>query len=220
MTLPLRYTSRTIPWGSDSSQIFRLPTINTNNIFSSDEDPSDIMHLISFDLRKSKTAPYRKTLTADDTPLYFSLLDHASCYTTMTPRFDPPLIIDTGASVCITPQKSDFDTYRSSDMRIKDLSSSNKVAGEGQISWHVVNTDGNQITISLPGFHIPTAEVRLLSPQLLLEKSGGYSHQTSSKIQIYLDSGKDIEAHYCPRTKLPMLRLVNGKPRTRLLFTG
>jgi hypothetical protein len=44
------------------------------------------------------------------------------------------LIIDSGASVCISPHKSDFITYNKSKMKIKDLSSSNHIACEG-IIW-------------------------------------------------------------------------------------
>ncbi len=94
-------------------------------------------------------------------------------------------------------------------MRIKDLSSSNTVAGEGLVSWHVVDIDGKQVTITLPGFHIPTAEVRLLSPQLLLSQSGGYSHQTSNKIRLSLGSGETMDAHYCHQSRLPTLRLLH-----------
>ncbi len=43
------------------------------------------------------------------------------------------IIIDSGASVCISPHRSDFITYNKSKMKIKDLSSSNQVAGEGII---------------------------------------------------------------------------------------
>ena len=117
----------------------------------------------------------------------------------------PPLIIDTGASVCITPLKSDFQTYHPSTMKIKDLSSSNTVAGEGILCWTVVDVNGNHVTLTLPGYHIPTAEVRLLSPQLLLEQNGGYTHQTSNIIQLRLDSGECTDASYCARTHLPTL---------------
>lgn len=73
------------------------------------------------------------------------------------------------------------------------------------LSWHVVDLDGKQVNITLPGYHIPTAEVRLLSPQLLLAQYGGYSHQTARKIQIHLNSGEVMEASYCNRTRLPTL---------------
>jgi hypothetical protein len=166
-----------------------------------DEDPSAIVKILHF--LDDPIEPQR--LTKQHAPLYFSLVDGATCYTTSTS--DPPLIIDTGASVCISPVKSDFKTYHSSNMRIKDLSSSNSVAGEGLLHWNVVDINKKQVTLILPGFHIPTAEVRLLSPQLLLTHSGGYSHQTSSKIQIHLDSREQLDAHYCPHSRLPMLQL-------------
>jgi len=42
-----------------------------------------------------------------------------------------PLIVDSGSSVCITPNHDDFTVYRASQVKIKDLSKSNTVAGEG-----------------------------------------------------------------------------------------
>jgi hypothetical protein len=69
------------------------------------------------------------------------------------------LIIDSGASVCISPHNSDFITYSKSKMKIKDLSSSNHVAGEGIICWS--------------GYHMPKADVRLLSPHVLITTIGG-----------------------------------------------
>ena len=41
------------------------------------------------------------------------------------------LIVDLGASVCITPHREDFTFYCDSKVKIKDLSKSNTVAGEG-----------------------------------------------------------------------------------------
>ncbi len=52
------------------------------------------------------------------------------------------VIIDTGASVCISPHRSDFFTYVASTQKIKDLSSSNWVAGEGLIRWSLQDING------------------------------------------------------------------------------
>ncbi len=71
------------------------------------------------------------------------------------------LIIDSGASVCITPHRSDFIMYKTSDMKIKDLSSSNKVADEGLLRWKVEDRAGRVINLDPPGYQIPGAEVRL-----------------------------------------------------------
>ena len=81
-----------------------------------------------------------------------------------------PIIIDTGASVCITPCKDDFLDYRASKVKIRDLSKSNTVAGEGTIGWKIRDITGKIVNVDLPGYHIPHAEVRLLSPQPLLSK--------------------------------------------------
>jgi hypothetical protein len=83
------------------------------------------------------------------------------------------VIIDSGASVCISPHYSDFVTYNKSTMKTKDLSPSNQVAGEGIIQWLIKDHRGELVAVELLGYHIPKAEVRLLSPQVLLRTIGG-----------------------------------------------
>ncbi len=61
-----------------------------------------------------------------------------------------------------------FVTYKHSKMKIKDLSSSKMVAGEGIIKWNVSDSSGATVTLKMPGFHIPYIDVWLLSPQALL----------------------------------------------------
>jgi hypothetical protein len=63
-------------------------------------------------------------------------------------------------------------------MKIKDLSSSNNVAGEGIICWNLKDVNGSTIQVELKGYHMPNAEVRLLSPQVLTKTVGGHSLQT------------------------------------------
>ena len=121
-----------------------------------------------------------------------------------------PLIVNTGASVCISPRQEDFITYAPSTVRIRDLSSSNKVSGEGMVRWSVWDKNGNLTTIEVPCYHIPTAEVRLLSPQVLLGLAGGTSVQTSADLRLCLGNGLIIVATYCPRSRLPVLQLSNS----------
>ncbi len=165
MFLPLMFQSSTSQqidslMESKLSHISWAPSIPTPTFLleyfevdiPSEEDPSNIVKLINF---LDDTTNIQ--LTKQHAPLYFSLVDGATCYTSSTS--DPPLIVDTGASVCISPVKSDFKTYHTSNMRIKDLSLSNSVAGEGLIHWNVMDINKKQVTLALPGFHIPTAEV-------------------------------------------------------------
>jgi hypothetical protein len=60
---------------------------------------------------------------------YVSRIDLPHCY--LNEILNAILIVDTGGSVCITPHHSDFITYQPSSMKIKDLSSTNIVKGEG-----------------------------------------------------------------------------------------
>ena len=59
-----------------------------------------------------------------------------------------PLIYDSSASVCIPPTKHDFISYCKSNAKVKDLSKSNAVAGEGMIRWSVYDVDGKPCILS------------------------------------------------------------------------
>ncbi len=87
-----------------------------------------------------------------------------------------------GASVCITPHRSDFITYQPSSIKIKDLSSTNRVKGEGKLRWKVEDSKGNIVALDLQGYHVKSAEVKLLSPQVLLATYGGETHQTTQSM--------------------------------------
>ena len=59
-----------------------------------------------------------------------------------------------------------------SKAKVKDLSKSNVVVGKGMIGWLVYDINGRLAHLELPGYHIPAAEVRLLSPRVLLDLTG------------------------------------------------
>ena len=101
------------------------------------------------------------------------------------------VIIDSGASVCISLHKLGFVTYRDSKMKIKDLSLLNQVASEG-ILWFLKDKNGDSVKIELQGYHIPNAEVCLLSPQVLPRTVGGHAMQTVCDINFVLDNGNSF----------------------------
>lgn len=146
-------------------------------------------------------------------------LDDARCLAGVV-RGEAPLIVDTGASVCISPCRADFITYKSSKVKIKDLSSSNKVQGEGMVRWHVRDDTGKLITLELPGYHIPHSEVRLLSPQVLLGLVDGEMNLTRRGAQFDLVQGQKFLAHYCPRSRLPVLTLFHNSDRRDFFATA
>eukprot|EP00804_Cyclotella_cryptica_P004979 CCRYP_014091-RB/>CCRYP_014091-RB protein AED:0.37 eAED:0.31 QI:0/0/0/1/1/1/2/0/446 len=118
----------------------------------------------------------------------FSLIPE-SAFSSMVNDLDPPLIVDSGASCCISPHRDDFESYSPSSAKIKDLSGTNSVAGEGMIRWCVFHSSGRDFTISIRGYHIPTASVRLLSPQALYKSVGGHGEQDITKYSLVLPDG-------------------------------
>jgi hypothetical protein len=94
-------------------------------------------------------------------------------------------------------------------MKIKDLSLSNNVTGEGLLHWKIEDISGQIITFDLPGYHIPKAKVRLLSPQVLLSTYGGHTKQTTRKVEVVcLADGVILNAHLCPKSCLLLLLFV------------
>jgi hypothetical protein len=79
-------------------------------------------------------------------------------------------------------------------MKIKDLSASNIVAGEGIIHWKLKDTSNSSVMVEVKGYHTPHASVRLLSLQVLLQKIGGKSLQTTKGISLMLNNGVK---HFC-----------------------
>jgi hypothetical protein len=137
--------------------------------------------------------------------ILISSINSPHCFSNTAVRSS--VIIDSGASVCISLHQSDFLTYNKSNMKIKDLLSSNQVAGEGILCWSIQDTHGASVVIELMGYHIPNAEVCLLSPQILLNTIGGKAIQTVQGINITLNNGFNVNAKFCPHSNLPLIPL-------------
>eukprot|EP00804_Cyclotella_cryptica_P008162 CCRYP_004639-RA/>CCRYP_004639-RA protein AED:0.41 eAED:0.32 QI:0/0/0/0.66/1/1/3/0/424 len=118
-------------------------------------------------------------ITAASTNLHSFPVLLESAFTSCPTITTPPLIVDTGASCCITTCKDDFISYAPSAAKIRDLSGINTVAGEGLLCWHVLDYQGREHAIELKGYHIPNALVRLLSPQAMFPSLGGHGHSSS-----------------------------------------
>jgi hypothetical protein len=67
--------------------------------------------------------------------------------------------------------------------------------------------NGNSVQIGLKGYHIPNAEVCLLSPQVLLRMIAGHALQTVNKIDIALENWINLCAQFCLRSNRPMILL-------------
>jgi hypothetical protein len=122
-----------------------------------------------------------------------------------------PIIWDSGASICITPDKSDFISYkRNPDINeVKGLGGKkSSVAGQGEVLWSIHDTNGTLRHLKLEAYHIPHSKSRLISTNALLKKyKGEYLTINSSTLQLSGIKGDNkrspVIAFNNPMTHLP-----------------
>ncbi len=82
------------------------------------------------------------------------------------------------------------------------------MAGEGILCWWIQDATGIVVHVEIIGYHVPNADVHLLSPQVLLKTLGGHALQTIEGIDIILENGIDLCApQYGPCSNLPIIPL-------------
>ncbi len=177
--------------------------------FLDSHDPSQIVHYLFDDVIKNVSKEKRERVSVNLRSALISSLEYPTCFSSSS--VEQEIVINTGASVWISPHKEDFTTYVSSNMKIKDLSSTNTVAGEGIIRWDLQDEKGYTVTIEGLGYHIPAAKVRLLSPQVLIKKDGGHATISPEGICIRLANNITLFGRYCGRSNLPLIPMANTK---------
>eukprot|EP00956_Cyclotella_meneghiniana_P000566 scaffold631_cov49-Cyclotella_meneghiniana.AAC.3 len=85
-----------------------------------------------------------------------------------------PLVWDTGASFGLTPFRGDFIDYIECSIPVNDIARTNMVVGIGT-TLHKFLVDGNELFLPCLSYHLPTADVRLFSPQTYHTIYGGHS---------------------------------------------
>lgn len=84
----------------------------------------------------------------------------------------------------------------------------NSVAGRGLVKWTVLDQYGRPHNIEIMAYHVPTASVRLLSPQCVFQTQslGGNGVQNEHSYTMVLESGATLIASY-GRANLPLLSM-------------
>ena len=117
-----------------------------------------------------------------------------------TSFIDCPLVWDTGASYGLTPFRGDFIDYEECSIPVQDISKTNMVVGIGTVMWKFKESNGGTIYLPLLCYHLPTADIRLLSPQTYHQLHGGDSH--------LIDNGSAVEMRMAQQSpEMPAHRL-------------
>ena len=99
---------------------------------------------------------------------------HLSSTTSDTITFDTDskeAIIDTGCSRTLTYDRKDFITYKETDGEVEGLGT-HKIIGTGTVKYTVLDDKGVKADIICKdAIHVPTLDVRLLSPQQFVQQA-------------------------------------------------
>jgi hypothetical protein len=120
-----------------------------------------------------------------------------------------PIVIDTGAFISITGERSDFVdgiTDVGPDERIQGLNHSIKVMGIGKVSWKIRDQLGQVAVIQTTAYFIPETQVRLFSPQIyFIQEQGGELRMDRFGVHLVTaDGGTTLSFPINPGNNLPL----------------
>jgi hypothetical protein len=120
---------------------------------------------------------------------------------------EAPIVVDSGASLSITPHKGDFiGKIEQLDTTIQGISSVMKIQGVGTFRWHLKDIFGTINIIDTRAYYIPDAGMRLFSPQVYFQEqqAGSYS-MTSTGTVLTTSDGCELTFGYQLGSNLPMI---------------
>jgi len=119
-----------------------------------------------------------------------------------------PIVLDTGASMSITPYRQDFCSRidKGELKELTGLSHKTRVAGVGMIKWTVRDVFGQVRSFKTKGYYVPDANIRLFSPQTYMqEQKGGKVVLTHRMTSFFLPDGFELQFPYQQNNNLPLM---------------
>jgi hypothetical protein len=135
-----------------------------------------------------------------------------------------PIVIDSGASVSVTPHIRDFrgPLQKCPSKSLDGLSSKTEVLGMGKVTWEVQDLYGVKRTITTMAYYVPAANIRLFSLKVYFdEQKGGSYHMEKGITTLTLDDGTPLTFPYQPGRKLPIMLTSShfNNPATNICLT-
>ena len=95
---------------------------------------------------------------ADNLRAYIIILSERGYYSFTPLNYDYlTIILDSGASCCMTPDKSDFieDTYNVKHREIGGIGTGLTTEGAGKVQWRLTDTKGKEVPIIVECLYVP-----------------------------------------------------------------
>ena len=190
-------------------------------------DPRQLLSILKEDFRHTTRVKIRDK--SEKRRLARALVAASNLFETGSPRGERrayrstdgdacPLIVDTGASTSVTPNREDFQHYEECKVKIHGLAHESTVLGRGIVRWRLRDALGADITIDTWAYHVPNADVRLFSPQAYFQKEGGSMSADHAAITLAGLKGATLTVPYHARSNLPMIFGVSLEPKSFLTF--
>ena len=119
-----------------------------------------------------------------------------------------PIVIDTGASVTLSPIASDFvgPILPCKRTHLKGLSSQTSISGIGTVSWVIRDALGTIRRIETEAYFVPDASIRLFSPQKYFQESDrGHLYVDKDAVTFEIKDGTRLQFPYQDGSCLPMM---------------
>ena len=123
-------------------------------------------------------------------------------------RDDVPIVVDSGASYSLTPFIEDFVDHleKSKLENLQGLNATADVKGEGWVEWMIQDHCGTKRMIKTRAHHVPTATMRLFSPQCHFQQEGsGDLRMNKNKTIMQLPDETELEFPYNHHSNLPLM---------------
>jgi hypothetical protein len=151
---------------------------------------------------------------------------HKSTFLPVSADILAQLIFDTGASLAISPHRSEFDddpTPLSRPTQLGGMGKGLQIEGIGMVMWKFNAKDVSEVQLRVHAYYVSGAKSQLLSPQKLFDKKRGvFGHfrGDEEKLTVKIGNCPDIEIHYCTKSGLPIAEAQCGptiEPQVNLL---
>jgi hypothetical protein len=178
----------------DAGEITKVRQVGSNDITRFLQDVDPLLHyrqLVDWNIGRASeflTISNRFVVLYTVAPPPFALsvnnplVNKSSINRPMNFDREVPIVIDTGASWSVTPCIQDFvSEITSSFEKLQSLDGSIDVSGSGIIEWQIQDQDGILKIIRHRALYVPTAGVRLFSPQTYFKEHNGGSLECQQK---------------------------------------
>jgi hypothetical protein len=135
-------------------------------------------------------------------------------------KHDVPIVFDTGASMSVTPFEDDFVEQMQPPEHdsLTGLSEKTPVLGQGLVEWIIRDPFGHVGVIRTTAYYVPSAKIRLFSPQkYCMENKKGSKHGGDHEaITFTTATGEDLVFPYQPHSHLPLMHTDDNVPQVGL----